>query len=88
MYVLSPPEQHHKIGKKKKKKQTHTVFCHWNMKGCLRFYTFILLESPYLAKHTYGLSPPQQHHKIAKKNRRVDLNNILKEKKRKKGFTT
>ncbi len=40
----------------------------YNMKACLRFYTLIFSVSPNLAKHTYGQSPLEQHHKIEKKN--------------------
>jgi hypothetical protein len=64
MYVLSPPEQHHKI---EKEKHTHT-HTHTHTFLLLEYeYTFILFQSPNLAKHTYGLSPLQQHQKIAKK---------------------
>jgi hypothetical protein len=38
----------------------------YNMKVCLRFYTLIFSVSPNLAKHTYGQSPLEQHHKIEK----------------------
>jgi hypothetical protein len=40
----------------------------YNMKGCLRFYTFIFLILLNLAKLTYGLSLIEQHHKVEKKN--------------------
>jgi len=39
----------------------------YNMKGCLRFYTFIFLILLNLAKFTYGLSPIEQHHEVGKK---------------------
>jgi len=38
----------------------------YNMKACLRFYTLIFSVSPNLAKHTYGQSPLEQHHKFEK----------------------
>jgi hypothetical protein len=39
------------------------------MNGCLKFYTFISLKSSNLAKYTYDLSSPEQHHKIEKKKK-------------------
>jgi hypothetical protein len=39
----------------------------YNMKGCLRFSTFIFWSSPKLTKCSYGWFPPEQHHKIEKK---------------------
>jgi hypothetical protein len=38
-----------------------------DMKGCLRFYTFIFLILLNLAKFTYGLSLIEQHHEVEKK---------------------
>jgi hypothetical protein len=40
----------------------------YNMKGCLRFSTFIFWISPNLSKYTYGLSPLEQHQKFERKN--------------------
>jgi hypothetical protein len=34
----------------------------YNMKGCLRFYTFIFGTLPNLENNTCGLSPLEQHH--------------------------
>jgi hypothetical protein len=40
----------------------------YNMKGCLRFYTFIFLILLNLAKFMYGLSLIEQHHEVEKNN--------------------
>jgi hypothetical protein len=42
---------------------------------CLRFYTFIFLASPNVAKYTYVRSPLEQYHKIGrgKKNQKKNL---------------
>ncbi len=45
----------------------------YNMKGCLRFYTFIFLILLNLAKFPYGLSLIEQHHEVEKKNTLPDL---------------
>ncbi len=40
----------------------------YDMKGCLRFYSFIFWISSNSAKYTYGLSPLEQQRKIEKNN--------------------
>jgi len=61
-----------KIVKKPKKSiffsKLTTIAC--NMKGCLRFYTFMFWILPNLAKYIHGLSPLEQHHKIEKNNKK------------------
>jgi hypothetical protein len=46
----------------------------YNMKGCLRFYTFIFWISPNLAKYTFGIFTFEQHCKIEKKKRKKNFN--------------
>jgi hypothetical protein len=41
------------------------------MNGCLKFYTSIFFKLPNLAKYTYGLSSPEQNHKIEKKKKNI-----------------
>jgi hypothetical protein len=56
--------------RKNSKNLTKIVMIAYNMQGCLRFYTFMFLISPDLAKLTYGLLPLEQHHKIEKKKKK------------------
>jgi hypothetical protein len=51
------------------KKSPKIIRTAYNMKECLRFYSFIFRISPKLAKYIYGLLPLEQHHKIEKKKK-------------------
>jgi hypothetical protein len=54
----------------------------YNIKGCLRFYTFIFWISPNLAKYTYGWLSLEQQHKIGGKKKKTKPNHWeLKDKK-------
>jgi hypothetical protein len=58
-----------KKGVRKKKKSKKFVTIVYNIKGCLRFSTFMFLISPNLAKYTYGRSALEQYHKIEKRKK-------------------